>query len=120
MPMCRRPESETDADEEKACAGLVRVVAVSVSASMVSAAAEDDCRRDGQAIIVSCCPCVSFVVLCVVCRQSRAVEIHSPENQNWNPHLRNPELENSSEETRNLSSNDVAEANHARCARLMT
>lgn len=52
MPMCRRPESETDADEEKACAGLVRVVAISVSASMVSAAAEDDCRRDGQAIIV--------------------------------------------------------------------
>ena len=41
--------------------------------------------------------CVSFVV------QSRAVEIHSPENQNWNPHLRNPELENSLEETRNLS-----------------
>ena len=118
--MCRRPESETDADEEKACAGLVRVVAISVSASMISAAAaKDDCRRDGQAIIVSCCPCVSFFV--VWCRvQSRAVEIHSPENQNWNPHLRNPELENSLEETRNLSSNDVAEANHARCARLMT
>ena len=56
MPMCRRPESETDADEEKACAGSVRVVAISVSASMVSAAAEDDCRRDGQAIIASCCP----------------------------------------------------------------
>ena len=52
MPMCRRPENETDANEEKACAGLVRVVAMSVSASMVSAAAEDDCRRDGQAIIV--------------------------------------------------------------------
>lgn len=63
MPMCRRPESETDADEEKACAGLVRVVAISVSASMVSAAAEDDCRRDGQAIIVLLCPCVRASVL---------------------------------------------------------
>ena len=91
MPMCRRPESETDADEEKACAGLVRVVAISVSASMISAAAaKDDCRRDGQAIIVSCCPCVSFVVQSACRVQSRAVEIHSPENQNWNPHSKKP------------------------------
>ena len=105
MPMCRRPESETDADEEKACARLVRVVAISVSASMVSAAAEDDCRRDGQAIIVL----LSVRQFCGAA--SRAVEIHSPENQNWNPPLRNPELENSLEETRNLSSNDVAVAN---------
>jgi len=49
--MCRRRENETDANEEKARAGVRAVAIISVSTSMLSAA-EDDCRRDGQAIIV--------------------------------------------------------------------
>ena len=89
MTLCRRRDrrpNETDADEEKAWTGERAVTSSSASASVVSAVAEDG-GRDGKAIILLVCPCVSFVVL-ESSQSSRARR----EAERWDFRVTEPEI----------------------------